>query len=47
VQTVIERAIAKGCSVSPSVCHTRDAHLNGSDIEIYFTPYDRAMFLVS
>ena len=29
-----------------SVCHTRDPRRNVQDIEIHFTPYDRAILLV-
>ena len=31
-------------NICPSVCHTHESHLNGSNIEICFAPYDRTMF---
>ena len=45
----LDRVIAKGnLSVPLSVCHTGEPRLNGPKyLEIWFAPYDRAMFLVS
>jgi len=48
---MLELTIAEGRSVCPSVCPSvtlviSKSRLNGSNIEILVTPYERAMFLI-
>lgn len=44
--SVIERAIAKGCSVSPSVCHTRDAIFKLVEVRLVLCDADRKEYMI-
>jgi len=46
---MLQQTTAKGCSVrSASICHCHDPYLKFTvqDIEIYFTPYHKEVFLI-